>query len=111
MGSKNLKAIAVRGTRPVPVFDAKALHVIGASLTQRSLGPATEKYRTLGTLANIAVFNRLGTLPTYNFQRSTFDETERVSGETLHQNHFVTNAHCANCTIGCEKILGTTELL
>jgi len=109
MGSKNLKAIAVRGTRPVPVFDAKALHAIGTNLTQRSLGPATEKYRTLGTLANVAVFNRLGTLPTYNFQRSTFDEIEQVSGEALHQNHFVTNAHCANCTIGCEKILVTTD--
>src|SRR5262245_56494828 len=100
MGSKNLKAIAVRGTRPVPVFQAEALHAIGADLTQRSLGPTTEKYRTLGTLANVAVFNRLGTLPTHNFQRSTFDETEQVSGEAFHQHHFVTNAHCANCTIG-----------
>jgi aldehyde:ferredoxin oxidoreductase len=109
MGSKNLKAIAVRGTRPVPVFDADALHAIGTSLTQRSLGPATEKYRTLGTLANVAVFNRLGTLPTRNFQRSTFDATEQVSGETCHQSHLVTNAHCANCTIGCERILATTD--
>jgi aldehyde:ferredoxin oxidoreductase len=109
MGAKNLKAIAVRGTQPVPIFNAGALHTIGTSLTQRSLGPATEKYRTLGTLANIAVFNRLGTLPTCNFQRSTFDDTAQISGEALHQTHFVTNAHCANCTIGCEHILTTTD--
>jgi aldehyde:ferredoxin oxidoreductase len=109
MGAKNLKAIALRGTRPVPIFNADALHTIGMRLTQSSLGPATEKYRTLGTLANVAVFNRLGTLPTRNFQRSTFDETAPVSGEALHQTHFVTNAHCANCTIGCEQILTTTD--
>lgn len=109
MGAKNLKAIAVRGRQAVPVANPEALHNIGTSLAQRSLGPATEKYRTLGTLANVAVFNRLGTLPTHNFQLSTFDATEQVSGETFHQTHFVTNAHCANCTIGCEKIVATTD--
>ena len=105
MGSKNLKAIAVRGRSPAPVFDAESLNVIGRDLSTRSLGPATEKYRTTGTMANIAVFDRLGTLPTRNFQQSTFDLTEEVSGEAMYSGHFVKNAHCANCTIGCEKIL------
>ncbi len=109
MGSKNLKAIAVRGTQAVPVFDPEALHAVGLDLARRSLGPATEKYRTLGTLANVAVFNRLGTLPTRNFQQSTFDGAEQVSGEEFHQSHLVRNAHCANCTIGCEKIVATRD--
>ena len=109
MGSKNLKAIAVRGTDPAPVFDPDALDEIGRDLSRRSLGPATEKYRTLGTLANVSIFNRLGTLPTRNFQQSTFDEAEDVSGEEFHETHFVKNAHCANCTIGCEKIVVTTD--
>lgn len=109
MGSKNLKAVAVKGTLVVPVKDPDALNVIGDDLTQRSLGPATEKYRTLGTMANVSVFNRLGTLPTLNFQQSTFDEAEAVTGEAMHQAHFVKNAHCANCTIGCEKIMVTTD--
>ena len=78
-------------------------------LTQRSLGPATEKYRTLGTMANVSVFNRLGTLPTRNFQQSTFDEAEEVSGEEFVRSHHVKNAHCANCTIGCEHIMVTTD--
>ncbi|MDA0769869.1 MAG: aldehyde ferredoxin oxidoreductase family protein [Chloroflexi bacterium] len=109
MGSKNLKAISVKGTHVVPVQDPDALNIIGDDLTQRSLGPATEKYRTLGTMANVSVFNRLGTLPTRNFQQSTFDEAESVTGEAMHQAHFVKNAHCANCTIGCEKILVTND--
>ena len=109
MGSKNLKAIAFKGTQTVPVSDPDTLNSIGKSLTERSLGPATEKYRTLGTMANVAVFNRLGTLPTRNFQQSTFDQAEEVSGEEFHETHLVKNAHCANCTIGCEHIMATTD--
>ena len=109
MGSKNLKAVAVRGTQSVPVFDGDALNAIGNDLTRRSLGPATEKYRTLGTMANVSVFNSLGTLPTRNFQQSTFDDAEGVSAEQFHESNFVKNAHCANCTIGCEKILVTSD--
>lgn len=109
MGAKNLKAIAVRGTQAVPVQDYDALNAIGRDLTRRSLGPATEKYRTLGTMANVSVFNRLGTLPTHNFQQSTFDAADSVSAERFHQTHFVKNAHCANCTIGCEKVLITDD--
>ena len=109
MGSKNLKAIGVRGTYSAPVFNREILNEIGKDLSRRSLGPATEKYRTLGTIANVAVFNRLGTLPTRNFKESTFEDAEEISGEHFHESHFVKNAHCANCTIGCEKILVTTD--
>ncbi len=109
MGSKNLKAIAVKGTQSVPVYESTALNEIGIDLTRRSLGPATEKYRTLGTMANVSVFNSLGTLPTRNFRQSTFEGAEGVSGEQFHESNFVKNAHCANCTIGCEKILVTSD--
>ena len=105
MGSKNLKAIAVRGRSPAPVFNRDGLDTIGRGLSAKSLGPATEKYRTTGTMANVAVFDRLGALPTRNFRQSTFEFAEEVSGEALYEGHFVKNAHCANCTIGCEKIL------
>ena len=55
------------------------------------------------------MFDRLGALPTRNFQQSTFEFSGEISGETLHEAHFVKNAHCANCTIGCEKILTTVN--
>ena len=109
MGSKNLKAIALRGTQAVPTSDPERLNEIGMDLTRRSLGPATEKYRTLGTLANVSVFNRLGTLPTRNFRESTFELADLVDGEALHEGHHVKNAHCANCTIGCEQIVQTND--
>jgi aldehyde:ferredoxin oxidoreductase len=109
MGSKNLKAIGIRGGDLPSVFNSEALSESARDLSRRSLGPATEKYRTLGTLANVAVFDALGTLPTRNFQQSTFEDAHKVSGEEFHDTHFVKNSHCANCTIGCEKIVMTTD--
>ena len=105
MGSKNLLALAVRGHLPVEVAEPEAVRSYGKDLSRRSLGAATEKYRNLGTMANVSVFNRLGTLPTRNFRESTFEGAEQVSGEELHRNHLQRNAGCANCTIGCERIL------
>ena len=107
MGSKNLKAIAVRGdpSADPPVADPVALRAYARDLSRRSLGATTAKYRELGTIANVSVFNRLGTLPTRNFQQSTFEDAEAVSGEALHQTRATRSAHCANCTIGCEKIV------
>ena len=109
MGSKNLKAIAVKGMKEVPVFDADDLNKIGRDLTYKSLGTATEKYREMGTIANVSVFNGLGTLPTRNFQQTTFELSENIDGEQFHRNHDVKTAHCANCTIGCEKIMTTSD--
>ena len=109
MGSKNLLALALRGYQPVEVADPEAVHHFGRDLSRRSLGAATEKYRNLGTMANVAVFNRLGTLPTRNFQESTFEGAEQVSGEELHRSHLQRNTGCAHCTIGCERILVTRE--
>ena len=107
MGSKNLKAIALRGNPDAdpPVARPDALREYARDLSRRSLGAATAKYRELGTIANVSVFNRLGTLPTRNFQQSTFEDAEAVSGEALHQTKATRSAHCANCTIGCEKIV------
>ena len=107
MGSKNLKAIALRGDPHAdpPVAFPEDLRGYARDLSRRSLGAATAKYRELGTMANVSVFNRLGTLPTRNFQQSTFEDAEAVSGEALHQTRATRSAHCANCTIGCEKIV------
>ena len=105
MGYKNLLAVALRGHLPVEVAQPEAVRSYGKDLSRRSLGAATEKYRNLGTIANVAVFNRLGTLPTRNFRESTFEGAEQVSGEELHRNHLQRNTGCANCTIGCERIL------
>ena len=104
MGSKNLKAIALCGNREISVADPSGVEAIADSLRRRSLGSLTDKYRSIGTVANLAVFNRLGTLPTRNFQQSTFDHAEALSGETLTVNNFSRRHGCASCTIQCERL-------
>lgn len=105
MGSKNFKAIAVCGGRETQVADPTGIEAIADSLRQSSLGSLTDKYRNIGTVANLAVFNRLGTLPTRNFQQSTFDHAEALSGESLTEHNFSRRHGCASCTIRCERLL------
>ena len=104
MGSKNLKAVALCGNRETPVAHPDRVDAIAESLRHRSLDSVTDKYRSIGTVANIAVFNRFGALPTHNFQQTTFDGVERLSGETLTENHFSRRHGCAACTIRCERL-------
>jgi len=110
MGSKNLKAIAVRGDRQVEFARPDELIRYSKQLSQRSFGPATEKYRELGTVSNLLTFNRLGTLPTRNFQASTFADAVALAPETISTTHRRTRSSCAACTIGCEHIFELTPL-
>ena len=104
MGSKRLKALAVRGNARTEVAHPRELQAVRKRLSERSLGHATEKYRSLGTTANLSVFNRLGALPSFNFRQSTFEAADQVSGEQLHQAHHERSVTCASCTIGCEHL-------
>jgi aldehyde:ferredoxin oxidoreductase len=106
MGAKKLKAIAVRGETRTPLADAAAVLRIAKDLSQRSFSPATAKYRELGTVANVLAFNRLATLPTRNFQQSTFEGAESLSVESLAMHSAKAKRSCANCTIGCEHLFG-----
>lgn len=107
MGSKKLKAIALRGTQPVRVADLEGLEKECFRLYQVAQGAPTEKYRVLGTPANILTLNRLGALPTRNFQQTTFPAAEALSGEHLYQSHLVKVTACASCPVACEHIYQT----
>ena len=104
LGSKNIKAIAVRGTQRTEWANPAALTALSRSLSKRSLGPATAKYRELGTATNLVTFNRFGTLPTRNFQTGTFEEAASLSPEQMRATHPTVRKSCMSCTIGCEHI-------
>src|SRR5215510_12680952 len=79
LGSKNIKAIAVRGTHQCDWAQPGRLVELSRDLSRRSFGPATAKYRELGTAANLLTLNRFGALPTRNFQSGTFDRAASLS--------------------------------
>ena len=104
LGSKNIKAIAVRGTRRVHWANPTALMSLAKELSKKSFGPATAKYRELGTASNLLMFNRLNVLPTRNFQQGSFLGAEAISPEEMSVTRDRTRASCAACTIGCEHL-------
>ncbi len=109
MGSKNLKAMAVRGTRDVNVADLEGFKEFIKMIHERMKGPATKKYRTLGTPENVLVLNSLAALPTRNFTQGTFEGADRVSGEYLNE-HFVKKiVGCATCGMRCDHIAVVPE--
>jgi aldehyde:ferredoxin oxidoreductase len=104
LGAKNVKAIAVRGTKRAEWAHPSELTALSKALSKRSFGPATAKYRELGTATNLLTFNRFGALPTRNFQSGTFEEAINISPEQMSTTHAKTRKSCMACTIGCEHI-------
>jgi len=104
LGSKNLKAVAVRGTRRCEWAHPNELFELSRDLSDRSFGPATAKYRELGTAANLLTFNRLGVLPTRNFQAGSFEDAARLSSTALGAQYPRVRSGCVACTIGCEHL-------
>ena len=104
LGSKNIKALVVRGTRRVEWADTNGLVKMARQLSEKSFGPATAKYRELGTASNLLTFNRLSVLPTRNFQQGSFAGASAISPEELSVARDRTRTSCAACTIGCEHL-------
>jgi aldehyde:ferredoxin oxidoreductase len=104
MGSKNLKAVAIRGTNDVNVANLEEFTEFIRMIHERMKGPATRKYRTLGTPENVLVLNSLAALPTRNFTQVTFEGAEKVSGEYLNERYIKKIIGCATCGMRCDHI-------
>jgi aldehyde:ferredoxin oxidoreductase len=104
LGSKNIKAVALRGTHRCEWAHPRELTELSRDLSARSFGPATAKYRELGTATNLLTLNRFGALPTRNFQSGTFDRAAGLSPAALSAQYSRVRASCVACTIGCEHL-------
>ena len=106
LGSKNIKAILVRGSQRCQWADETGLVNYAKQLSKASFGPATAKYRELGTASNLLVFNRMNCLPTRNFTAGSMEGSESLSPQQLQLAHDKVQVSCAACTIGCTHIYG-----
>ncbi|MGZ8633375.1 MAG: aldehyde ferredoxin oxidoreductase family protein [Solirubrobacteraceae bacterium] len=107
LGSKRIKAVAVRAAKKCAIAEPQRVLAAARDLRERSFGPATAKYRELGTLANLLAFNAISTLPTRNFQAATFAGAPLLAAEHLAEARGVARDSCASCSIGCEHIYAT----
>ncbi len=113
MGSKNLKAIAVRGTLGVPVDNPKAfMKATGAGKKVLAENAVTgEGLPTYGTQVLMNVINEIGAMPTRNHREVQFEGSGEISGEAMHEKrktdgkaNLITNQACFGCTIACGRI-------
>ena len=104
MGSKNVKAIAVRGTRDIVVAKPDEFMEYVKEFHERMKGPATQKYRTLGTPENVLVHNSLACMPTRNYNNASFEGAAKISGEVLNEKFVAKIIGCSSCAMRCEHV-------
>ncbi len=115
MGSKNLKAFAVRGTRTdaYQVADPEGFFkaVDAGKAVLAANGVTGQGLPTYGTQVLMNVINELGALPTRNHQDIQFEGANNIGGEAMHlkrptdgKANLVTNGACFGCTIACGRI-------
>ena len=113
MGSKNLKAVAIRGTRGVAgIKDAKAF-MVAATAAKKVLAENAVTGQGLpayGTQVLMNVINEMGALPTRNHRDVQFEDARKISAEAMVEkrpdgkSHLVAKAACFGCTIACGRV-------
>jgi len=110
MGSKQLKAIAVRGTLKTELKDPeKILNIAKWMATHWKEFPGAVKRSTLGTADSVAPLNALGILPTRNFQGGSFSKAQEVSGEKMAETILTGTEGCFACQLRCKREVAVGE--
>lgn len=106
MGSKNLKAIAVKGTHKLPIADPDALKERAAAAQEELFKEAfvADELAPFGTSSFYDAIDALGILPTKNWQRTTFPEGfDTLGHKAFHETLDVKAYACWGCPIGCGR--------
>ena len=109
MGSKNLKAVTVRGTGAVKVAHMEEMLEHCAVLIDECQSPKTSAYRNFGTQISVMIHQNAAAIPTRNWQDSMFEFAEQISGEYIHPRWVVKTLACAGCPIGCDHVTLVNE--
>jgi len=112
LGSKNVKAVAVRGTRGIKVADPDLFKKSAWKILGYWENPTDSCVKGLsehGTISVVSWANDLGILPTRNFQTGVYENAHRISGELFHEKYSVRSGGqpgkaCFACPAGCSRI-------
>ena len=104
-GSKNLRAIAVRGTQKVEAADEKAIKELTKWFSDNwKDNVANVRLNKYGTAHNLSSLQATGTLPTFNFRQGVFDGAENLRGETMSATILEKNEGCYSCPVRCKRV-------
>jgi len=107
MGSKNLKAIAVRGHKKLEMKDRETVLSIAKHFSTNFMkeSPDNIGLHNLGTSQYVIPQNEDGQLPTRNFQTGYFEGAENISGERMKDTVLVNGEACYACSVRCKRVV------
>lgn len=104
LGSKNLKAIAIRGTKGISIADINSLMVQGEEMLKWCFKVPTLKiWQKYGTPSVTVWVNKVGAFPTRNFQTEYFEDFENLSAEKMREAIVIHDKACFGCPMACGK--------
>jgi len=104
MGSKNLKAIVVKGKGSIPVADKAGVRSVSKEIREMMRASASFKARSqYGTPMLVNLYNALGVLPTRNHQSGVFPKADNISGERLKDEYVTKPETCYMCMVHCSR--------
>lgn len=111
MGSKNLKAVAVKGSGSITIANKEVFRKVTLDVFQKvKANPVTSTgLPTYGTAVLVNIINASGILPTRNFNEGVFEGAEKISGETIVDDILVRNRACFSCPIACGRVVRVTN--
>jgi len=108
MGSKNVKAIVVKGTRKIPIKNAEALKQSVKELMP-CLTDKMEGMSDFGTAGIVLPCEAQGDLPIKNWSQGKWtNHVEKIGGQVLKDKYLKKQYHCAGCPVGCGRVVGGT---
>lgn len=110
MGSKNLKAIAMKGKKETPIAEPEAMKRLMKEVYDRIQHDGScDTLAKYGTWNNTGPSNLKGTLPTENFKRTTFEKIDQIDGDAMLNNMAAGKRTCPGCPIGCRRVVEVGE--
>ncbi|MEM2260367.1 MAG: aldehyde ferredoxin oxidoreductase family protein, partial [Candidatus Methanomethylicaceae archaeon] len=110
MGSKKLKAIAVRGHKRIKYKNEEKIRELIKWVAENWKNfPGTVARNTYGTSIGVMVNNKIGILPTKNFQGGYFEKAEEISGEKMKETILIKTEGCYACPIRCKRVVKGKE--
>jgi aldehyde:ferredoxin oxidoreductase len=109
MGSKNLKAVVVRGTsKRLPTAEPKSLNALARQgAASLDANPDVKGLQEHGTAGVVSFQNAIGTLPTFNYNAGQFVDFEPISGEVMTETILKERDTCYACTVTCKRVVET----
>jgi len=108
MGSKNLKAVAVKGGNEVSIHDTGKFVEIQKRVVPM-LVQGTKGMKAFGTAGGVSAANLVGDLPVKNWRRGDWEESALISGQKMAETILKRAYFCTSCPIGCGRDVAITE--